>query len=376
MRVFRSGARVVRVSPVLAYYRSHPGSMSTDARMMLDASLHVLDRAYGPDPRVVTADPRYVAGAPRELRPAAVFRHLCWWGSAALAAGGDGLGLVDAVADDITALDDVSELAAIAAFALRRVVCDQDAWDRLGHVVRAFLDRLERVTGVEGLLWRTLLLTASADVAIDLPVRLSDVQAATIELTEPIADIDVTDGVSRVLVVGRVNGQPVGAIELLVPDGRVSRDALIDSMVDAWSWELCVAHIQGRGTVPPGADPDQLWAALVDDLWLDDPPPRPRHVLAGPRPVAIVAGEPLPRVLGVGAVSARVRVGTTELGAVRVAPADARNRRRLAVALTVAHGARLFEVVAREVLVGARGGETSLASMIARVDATRRAAEG
>ena len=377
LRVLRSGARLVRLSPVLGYYRSHPGSMSADTRLMLEASMVVLDRAYAPDPRVSSPDPRYEDGAPLSLRPAAVFRHLCWWGGAAIASGDDALELVEMVESEIASIDDVDvgELSGVAAYALRRMIHGQDEWDHVADAVGAFLQRLETVTGVSGLAWRTQLLLSSEDVRITVAARHGDVQAVALELTEPIDAIELEAGVGRVVVVGRIDERQIGTFELPARGGRISRPVLIEAVLREWSWDVCAAHIKRRATVPPGADGDQLWAAFVEDLWLDEAPHRPRHVVAGLRPVDVVAGQPLPRVLGV-APSIRVHVGTTRLDAVPIARADARNRRRLAIGLTVAYGQRLVEAVAREVLLERTTGASSLLQMLARAALGRRETAG
>jgi peptidoglycan/xylan/chitin deacetylase (PgdA/CDA1 family) len=74
-RVFRTGARLVQVPEILAFYASRRGSLSRDgARMVADART-VLQRGAGPDPRVSSPDPRYANGR----QPDMPIEYSCLW---------------------------------------------------------------------------------------------------------------------------------------------------------------------------------------------------------------------------------------------------------------------------------------------------------
>jgi glycosyltransferase involved in cell wall biosynthesis len=369
MRVFRSGARLVRIGATLALYRVHPSSMSRDTRRMFGVSLRVLERAYRDDPRVTSPDPRYRDGAPASRRRAAILRHLCWWAGVAIGNGEDPRALLAMVADDLGApgltQDDLPPH--VAAFSLARPLLDRGdrdvAWAELGTPIRAFLERVEEVTRIDGLAWRTLLLLVPPGTGDPgVPRRRGDVRAADVELTEPIPALEVENDIRCVLVVGRLEGRALGLLELDVTEGVVPAQTLHDAVGDEWFWDLSMLYLERSGAVPAGSDNHAYWGALVDELWRDSrAAPRRRP---GWRRAEIVLGERPPRLVGPSPVDVRLRVGRTTLHTVRIGAADARSPSRLTRAVTLACGDDLLRAVAREALVGRTPAKVSIAEAL------------
>ncbi len=365
-RVFRSGARVGRLGHVCAYYRLHAGAMSRDASAMCRTSLRVLDRAYAPDPRVSRPLPAYANGAPRRLRRAAVLRHVCWWGGAAVANGADPCELIDmasgAISLDAGTEDDEVLPPEVAAFALEQAFRipgslpsdgDVEGWRRVRDVVRSFLSRLEGEAGAEGLAWRTELLLQPSECVGDgwVPRRRASVQAVDVDLAADIAAVDPDDGIDTVVIVGRLAGRAVGVLD--VPAAH-DHDALRDAIADRFAWELCRYHLERRGIVGPSDDGLTVWTALVDEI-LPVTDAHARRRLAVGQPAEIVAGGPPTTVLTLGrsSVPVRLRIGGERLAGVRIPAAEARSARRLTRALAHAYGPRLTHAVARAWLTAA-----------------------
>jgi GT2 family glycosyltransferase len=360
-RVFRAGAKIVRLGDTLARYRSHSGAMSRDSRAMFRQSLVVIERGFSPDPRVTRPLPAYASGAPPEQRASAVVRHACWWGGGALAAGEDALAILDdaaaalaaGIAADVpvelvaAALDESIRLASLAPPSAWRSL-----WLDLRDAVRAFLGRLEALTGARDLAWKAQLLLRPPDEDAPTTPR-ADVAAVDVELTGPIPDVVPDAAVRRIVCVARLRGRALGLVELDVTEGRVGAGAITDAMCERFYWELARAHVEGRAEVRRGADSHEIWGALMHELWPASPRRRSPIRIATRRPVEIVAGRELPRILSAsGDVDVVVRVGARRLGPVRVAAGDARRRSRLGRAVAAACAVDLFRAVAHEALIG------------------------
>lgn len=369
-RVFRAGAKIVRMRGTFARYRSHGPAMSADPYAMFEASRIVLDRAYRPDPRVREPVPAYAAGRGPAHRRQALIMHICWWGGAAIASGLDAVAIVRSAAPDL-AIGDVPPgplpfealaLGLAESIRLRTLTPAKEwpaLWTRYVDPIRAFFSALERSVGAPGSAWRAELLLGPSDG--DVPRRQGDTQAVDIELTQPIAQVVLEPDVEHVVVIARIDGRAVGILES-------SREALAEgelreALADRWHWDLCRHHVERLGRVAEEADDDDVWAAMFDELWWRDGDAGDRPVRLGWRkPIEVVVGRPIPRIVVARRrrIAVVLRVGRVSLSVVRLAAADAGSVYRTALALTVAHGPALFRAVALEALIGSGPLEPSL----------------
>jgi peptidoglycan/xylan/chitin deacetylase (PgdA/CDA1 family)/GT2 family glycosyltransferase len=89
-RVARTGSRWVDVPEVLAFYRSHGGSLTSNVELMLADAALVIRRARMPDPRVPSPDPRFANGVSDEDTEVCVGCFGYWCAALDVGRGGDG----------------------------------------------------------------------------------------------------------------------------------------------------------------------------------------------------------------------------------------------------------------------------------------------
>ncbi len=376
-RVFRASARIVRLRGTLARYRTHTSAMSADPQRMFEAGLGVLDRAYRPDGRVRTPAPAYAAGRDRHHRRQALLGHICWWGGVAIASGADATPIIESAAEDLATEPSgafhIEPLALGLAGSIRVWTLTSwqewpSLWAGYGDAIRAFFTALERVGDAAGSAWRAELLLAPAEA--DMPRRRGDAQAIDIELTCPIGAIKVDPGVERVIAVGRVGGRPLGMLELPATS-VVVEGSLRDAAADRWHWELCRHFLERTGRIEEGADDDEAWTALFEELWwCDADADAISHTvrIGWRRPIEIVIGRPLPRIIIARrrSVPVQLRVGQVRLPVVRLSAHDAESPDRTARTLTIAYGSALFRAIAAEALIGRGWSGSSLRSTLLR----------
>ena len=380
-RVFRSGARLVRIGSVGARYRVHAAAMSRDAASMLAQSRRVLVRTHAPDARVATAFAAYADGAPTDELSLALLRHACWWGGIAIATGQDAAALLDGTAEEfapgrLTSAD--AELAAVALEqamrqpTLRRPEEWPDLWRATAPAIATFLARLEAVTGAADLAWlaERILEPGSPDRT---RATRGNLLAVDVELTRPIEEIAVEDHTERVVVIGRLHGRGLGFADVPVVGGSVAATDILDACVERWYWDVVRDDLEGRSCVHRGATGPEIFAALLSELW-----PQPDLRIGplrfvGSRPTEVAAGEEFPRLQGLRDVEVLVRVGSTPLPPLRVARAVARRRTRARREIAGACAVELSRAVAKELLLGRLHRRTPDAARVASTEADGQA---
>jgi peptidoglycan/xylan/chitin deacetylase (PgdA/CDA1 family) len=100
-RIARTGTPFLLVPEALAFYRMRQGSLSTDAQAMLVDTDLVIDRAFGPDPRVVRPAARHAAGADAAFggKDMAKAINALWCAALEIGLGGAGTGFVRPLPD-------------------------------------------------------------------------------------------------------------------------------------------------------------------------------------------------------------------------------------------------------------------------------------
>jgi len=96
-RIARTGVPFLPVPAAFAFYRSRRQSLSRDVRAMLADSRTVIERGFGPDPRVLHPDPRHAAGADPGMggtKEMAIAHAALWTAAFDVGEGGDGKGLI------------------------------------------------------------------------------------------------------------------------------------------------------------------------------------------------------------------------------------------------------------------------------------------
>lgn len=150
-RLARQGVRFAQTADVIAYYRRRPGSMSRDARRMMEAIATVIRRAYGPDPRVSTSGP-YANGKPHDDLNDALLTAVVYNAGVGIGAGQDVESLWDFAPDLSRAPLDGRMIGALLVqgidFGLAMSASELAAqWDTFRPRIEAFLNALSARTG-------------------------------------------------------------------------------------------------------------------------------------------------------------------------------------------------------------------------------------
>jgi peptidoglycan/xylan/chitin deacetylase (PgdA/CDA1 family) len=245
LRIARVGARFGAVPEALARYRIRPGSASSNAAVLLEQTLVVLERGHAPDARVANLLPAYAQGMPRDQLPEIKLYIACWAAGLALGAGHDVGPLLDLVAECNADLDPSSvarmifETAPIATG--RPTAAWIVIWPGLRHALHAFLIDLQAQTQTANLAQRSeiILERMILDQAnAERPLLLSQTYSVLVEITDPIFDLVPPAPVERLHCVVEVEGRRLGTIELPICDGRVLAWVLADALAARFAWAI------------------------------------------------------------------------------------------------------------------------------------------
>jgi peptidoglycan/xylan/chitin deacetylase (PgdA/CDA1 family) len=245
LRIARAGARFGALPDALARYRMRSGSASSNATVLLEQTLVVLERGHAPDPRVANPLPAYAQGMPRDQLPEIKLYIACWAAGLALGAGQDAAQLLDLVAECSADLDPSSvtrmifETAPMAT--CRPTAAWISIWPGLRHALHSFLIKLQAQTQTahlaqrsEIILERMILDQANAK----RPLLLGQTYSVLIEITDPILDLVPPAPVERLHCVVEVEGRRLGTIELPICDGRVLAWVLADALAARFAWVI------------------------------------------------------------------------------------------------------------------------------------------
>jgi peptidoglycan/xylan/chitin deacetylase (PgdA/CDA1 family) len=400
LRITRFGRPFGALPEVLALYRMRPRSASLDGPRMLEDGLEVIGRARRPDPRVGESA-THAHGLTADDLPTNRLYHACWTGGLVIGAGGDASALLEPPRGPVPIPADPDTVAGclFSSAVLPRCLKPSD-WvdhlDELGPAVDAFLAAAEEVTVSPGLatrverrLQKRILGAAPRGSAI----RIGSTAGHDQDVTSPIADLVLPEGVDRLVCRIALDGEALGVLELPVCDGYVPAPVLADAIAGELAWtvlarflehdvlpqlelhgagaEIDVLRGETRvGRVPAGTAVESTvlhgavgWAVFLQELF-DRPtwPLRRFYVPAGrgraqagqrPSDAPIeLSGELVPVALPPGR-AALVTIGGAPVGAVRVHAGDGVVDPDVLIARAVrAAGVELAVTAVREGLLG------------------------
>ena len=251
-RIARAGARFHHIPEVLARYRSRPGSVSLDGRQQLKDSLRVISQAFGPDPRVPQPAPEYINGLARDGLSRARVRFACWSIGLVLGAGQDARPLLVYLAGDADpALDPAYVATCIFEAALLPGGLSAHGWDTLWPVtqenVTQFLEQFEQHTQAPDLAQQTqrhlerLILEHSRQT---LPLTVGGTHAVALEITRPIVDLTLPAGVQHLRGEVRLEGDPLGVIELSAADNFIAGEEIVENIAHEFAWPIIGRYFQ------------------------------------------------------------------------------------------------------------------------------------
>jgi len=409
LRLSRLGARWARVERQLACYRIRTLSASMASRRMLRDGLVVIDRAHGPDPRLDGGPHPRAEGEDPARRARARLVHGVYSAGLAVGQGEDGVVLLDALADErcpgLTPDDVAYALYEAVPLGRGTVPADWAAFpERTIAGVLALLEALERISGAPQLARRAARtlerLVGESGAAWSLPGR---VVTATVDLEQPLADVEVPDAADRLVVAPCYGELRLERVELPACDGRVPAALIADAVAAEHAWSLLGAFFaaglegalavrvdDGRLTVRRGSvtlvdmelsSDEPLarlvhdyagWELLLQEAWGAPETPNaafydPAHdellepagsVRAVDGWVAVELSEPLPEIVCAGPVHAAVAIGGATLAALALEPLDGRvSAGALRREICTQAGFELCRLVVRQGLLGRPRGD-------------------
>jgi peptidoglycan/xylan/chitin deacetylase (PgdA/CDA1 family) len=278
-RIARAGARFGAVKEVLAYYRMQPNSLSRHGNQFFVDAMRVLAQGHSSDRRVPNPDPRYREGQPPTALPLERLYMASWVGGLILGKGEDARPLLKLIKD--VPVPDLSPYG-VAECLFESVplsTCQlPSAWPRLWlsveRCMKDFLVALEALSKVPGLAKSTgtilerkiLELTEITD-----PLTLGTYHKVGLEITGPLADIRLPEGVERLFGDVSMGGVKFGKLELPVIDGLVSHWVLEDAIAAEFAG-LILNRFFEHAVHPEREvnEPDQIdWKVFWQQLWGD-----------------------------------------------------------------------------------------------------------
>lgn len=328
LRITRYGRPFAAIGDVLALYRMRPRSASLDGRRMLADGLDVIERARRPDPRV-PGPALHEHGLASDDLAVNRLNHVSWTAGLVIGSGGDPEPLLDAVRDTAPIPADPAVIAGclFSSVLLPRCLRPVDWSTHVGELrgaLDSFLAAMEeaaRSTGLAARVWRRLDDRIVAGAPPGGMTRIGTTAALDVEVTAPIADVELTDGVERLVCRVTLEGEPFGVLELPLCDRFLPGRVLADAIACELGWTLLTRFLErsvlpalelrDRGThlevtrdttvvgrVPPGAELGATmlegavgWALFLQELF-DRPDWPPERFYHPPR--AGRSGQPLP----------------------------------------------------------------------------------
>ncbi len=277
-------------------------------------------------------------------------------------------------------------------------------WAQRAGSLEEFLVALERRTAVPGIA-RSIRVgferRLAAVPSLPTPLRLGLTEALAIEVTAPLTDLTIGEGIERVVARITVQGASLGMLELPVIDGMVAAAVMRDAIADRFGWpllgwlfertayrEITLRHDAGSWSAWRGDarlaeglpdDAAERWALLHDRigwetfvglLWPAGAeaayPVTPSDV--SPPWISLEASAPLGDLrVGVPRVAVALHVAGAPVVAIEVETEEGMLRASvLRDQLLIAGGYELLAVAVREALLGQPfGAETPMESLLA-----------
>lgn len=243
-RIARSGARYSSLHEVLACYRIRPTSASMGSLQMLKDGLRVMQRGHSADPRVRDAHPDWAGGMPIEFLARTQLHFTCWTAGLAIGSGQAAQFLLNELPDAQDPGLDPQIIAGMLFLSVLLPDCwKQTDWPSLWPTyqprIRGFLQALEQQSLTPGLTRRVILALERMildAIAFSEPVTLELTSGIKVEITSPIQDLAFSTQVERAYCRIELEGKILGAIEVPVFDGMVSKYVLADAIAAEYAW--------------------------------------------------------------------------------------------------------------------------------------------
>ena len=257
-RLARMGARFTRTPVEVARYRTRPLSAVMQPWALLQEGLALIDVGHRADPRVSHPDPRYANGRDLAMRPAARLMFASWPAAMLIGMGEDARPVLARVSGDVhRELEPGAVAASIYQAALLPTGAPPQDWPGLyperQSRIADYLAALEETSGTRSLAARAIraLERKIVQSAVERgeSVQVGGYRGIVVEVTAPIPTTTADADVDRLLCQVRLEGTPLGILELPVADGELSAPVLADAIVAHHAWPILGAFF-GRTVYP------------------------------------------------------------------------------------------------------------------------------
>ncbi|MBD2069390.1 glycosyltransferase [Leptolyngbya sp. FACHB-671] len=245
-RIARTGASFAAVYKVLALYRMRPDSASMSSFQVFTDGLQVITQGHSTDPRISNPDPNYQNGLPTDQLSSTKYYFACWIAGLMIGSGSDARSLLEVLKDEPAPELDPQNIVQNLFLASLLPTCQTPSeWNKLWATIQAqvnnFLLALEEQTQISGLhhdVYTALEQHCSEPLAI--PERMETKVSHTIqlEITEPIPNLSLPEGVERLHCTIELEGTCLGTLELPVFEGYVHSYVLTDAIAADFAWQI------------------------------------------------------------------------------------------------------------------------------------------
>jgi len=388
-RIARQGARFGGIPDVLAYYRMRAQSLSGDGTQFCVDGLRVLKQGHAPDPRVSNPHPDHKDGLSLDTLNSLLFHWATWPAGLVIGLGKDTSPLLKLLNGNAPGLDSYCIATNLFESVPLPTCCPPTKWWHLWQDIHSslqhFLVALEQASEAQGLAQRvnTILERMILEHAADAPwpLQVGHTYGTLLEVTQPIVDIIPPAGVERLYGIVTVSGQRLGALELPVCDGQVSKFVLKDSIAAQFYWQILGCFyketIYQQQAIPEGSDTNDWharhnqigWTNFLQDLWnrpdwsgenfydAAHVDPSAQTLQPESREITLEVSHPLSDIIvatpNVSDLKVTLTIGGIPFGLFTIPVHDGKvSAQALRVALTLDGGVELCRVAVREAFVG------------------------
>jgi glycosyltransferase involved in cell wall biosynthesis len=246
-RVARTGARFHLVKEVMAFYRSTPGSLSSNGTQFCINGLQVITQAYAPDPRVPHPKKEHAHGLNADDLVIRKYCFVTWSAGLLIGAGKPASHLLDNLngvcAENLDARF-IAEILidSVIVHAQKEKGAWHQHWFVIEDALRKFLEDLEKQSHSTGLAAKAIALI-ERHVIIKSANEITQLQigksfALLIDVESPVNDIGLPDDVERFFGIIRLQEKILGVIEIEAPNNLLSSPIIKDAIATKFSWQI------------------------------------------------------------------------------------------------------------------------------------------
>ena len=246
-RVARTGAHFHLVKETMAFYRSTPGSLSSNGTQFCINGLQVISQAYTSDSRVLHPKPEYANGLAADDLAVRKYCFVTWSAGLLIGAGKPASHLLEHL-KDISAenLDAVFIAEILIDSVIVHAQKEKGSWHQhwfvIEDILRKFLDDLEQQSHSKELSAKAIAMV-ERHVIVESAKNISQLQvgksfALLIDVESPVTDVRLPNDVERFFGIIRLQEKILGVIELEATNNLLAALIIKDAIATRFSWQI------------------------------------------------------------------------------------------------------------------------------------------